>query len=462
MTGTPTRVAVQVGAATVRVAGAEADGEPWLIAELPGPGPGVAALLADLVEPVPDELLLVHPACWPAARVAAWARDAAGLAGRVRAVPAPVAAAGWRAAAVLDVGHAGAEATRVAADGSVLTCRTCPVGGSRLDEELLVMLGLRAEVADTRVEAQRVREALSLLPTADARWPGAETSVRVAAGELRAALVGPLGAAVDVLREVLARDGPAPVLLVGGVARAPLLAELVDGVGIIGAVVAPRPDAAAVLGALALPRPAGGPRAPGGPTPAAPRLPPPAPRGRHPVRAALLTVAAAGLVAALLAVGAVFSPSPTAVAVPAGVLVQYGYRIDVPDGWEHTGGLPQRRRILLTPAGAPDGSDLVAVERTPLGYDSGAEPERARAELRAEFDAAVAGGSPLSGYEPSARLAGREVTAYRQQDSAASVVEWFVVLDGDAQLSVGCRHTPSGTDAVWAACAVVVGSVRRE
>ena len=35
------------------------------------------------------------------------------------------------------------------------------------------------------------------------------------------------------------------------------------------------------------------------------------------------------------------------------------------------------------------------------------------------------------------------------------------VLDGDAQLSVGCRHTPAGAGPVAAACATVVGSLHR-
>ena len=69
-------------------------------------------------------------------------------------------------------------------------------------------------------------------------------------------------------------------------------------------------------------------------------------------------------------------------------------------------------------------------------------------------------GSALSGYG-SAQFGGRAAVTYHQRERAGAVVEWFVVLDGDAQLSVGCRHTPAAADAVRAACAVVVGSVRR-
>jgi type VII secretion-associated protein (TIGR03931 family) len=462
VSGTPVRVAVQAGAAAVRVAGAAAEGAPWLLAELPAPGPATAALLAELVAPGPEELVLVHPGRWPPDRVAEWVRRHAGLAARVRAVPAPLAAAGRGGCAVLDVGASGAEAALLTVDGSVRAFATAEVGGRVLDE-LLAARGMGG-----RNGAREVREALSLLPAVEG----------IAAADLDRVLAVPLGAAVHALRDVLAGAGPVPVLLVGGVARSPLLARLVDDAGIAGAVVAPRPDVAAVLGALALPaghdvRCSG--QEPDARVPAeqageldsergeapdqvAPRLPPLPPRRRRPLRAALRTIAVAAAVVLLLAAGRLLAP-PAGAGVAAGVLVQYGYRLDLPADWEHTGGLPERRRVLLTPVSAPEGSDLIAVERSPLGYDASAEPERARAELRAVFDTAVSRGSALSDYDPDTRFAGRAVTSYRQEDGR-TVVDWFVVLDSDAQLSVGCRHTPAGAAAVGAACAVVVGSVR--
>lgn len=194
---------------------------------------------------------------------------------------------------------------------------------------------------------------------------------------------------------------------------------------------------------------------------------------------------AGAAVAGLLAVGAAAAPTPAgptpagptptaptaaapiaaaptaAAALPAGVLVQYGYRLDVPPGWEHNGGLPERRRILLTPTGTPDSTDVIAVEHSVLGYDADAEPDRALADVRAEFTTAVAGGSTLTDLRPDT-VAGRAVLRYRQRDAdGRSEVDWFVIFERNAQLSVGCRHTPRGTVAVGAACPVVVGSVRR-
>ncbi|GAA1331347.1 type VII secretion-associated protein [Pseudonocardia xinjiangensis] len=487
MSGTPVRVAVQLGAATARVAAAGADGEPWLVARKPARGVTVASLLAEFA-PGPEELVLVHPPGWPAPRTASWVGRCAGLACRVRAVPVPVAAAGCGDVAVLDVGHGAAEATRLDASGNVLAVRSRAVAGAALDAVLAELLGLSSDDPAAVAEARRVREALSLLPSVQA---GAPEPVPVRASEVRPLLARQLAVAVEALREVLLEAGPAPVLLVGGVARTPLLAELVDEAGIAGAAgvaVAPRPDVAAVLGALVLPDAGGHPwsvRVPdAGRTPhrestaaapfAAPgsgpersaalvarRLPPPPVRTRSLLRIVSSAAAAAVLVAGLLGAGVLLPSRPPAAVVPAGVLVQYGYRLDVPAGWEHTGGLPERRRTLLTPAGAPEGSDLIAVERSPLGYDTGAEPERARAELRAEFESAAAAGSALRDYTTTT-LAGREVATYRQRGAdGRTVVDWFVLLDGDAQLSVGCRHTAAGSSAVRAACDVVVASVRR-
>jgi type VII secretion-associated protein (TIGR03931 family) len=445
----PVRVAIQEGAATVRVAGAAADGPPWLIAELPAPGPGVAVLLADLVGAAPEELVLVHPARWPPERADRWVRDCAGLAARVRTVPAPVAAAGRGGVAVLDVGASVAEAALLDVDGHVRAVAAAGVGGHLLDELVAARTG--RDLAAARA----LREALSLLPAVDG----------IAAAEVRPQLTEPLRAAVAALSKVLA--GAPRVLLIGGLARTPLLARVVDEETAAEVEVAARPEAAAVLGALTAPERMLGPYccSDGRPTAVRPHsadhLPALPARRRQPLRVAFLATAVAVAVVVLLALGRFLVP-PAAQAVAAGVLVQYGYRVDLPAGWQHTGGLPERRRVLLTPLATPEGSDLIAIEHSPLGYDTAAEPQRAQAELRAAFDAAVAEGSAFSGYDPGGHFAGRPVTAYRQEEPGGTVVDWFVVLERDAQLSVGCRHTSLGAEAVQAACAVVVASVRHD
>ena len=195
----------------------------------------------------------------------------------------------------------------------------------------------------------------------------------------------------------------------------PLVAELLDAAGCPDVVVADRPDTAAVLGALRLPaEPADRSSGRGPPPyPVGPELPPSwfPPSGRRSLRTASVALAGALFAAVLLWLGLVLFPPGESPASAAGVLVQYGYRLEVPAGWEHTGGLPERRRVLLTPAAMPESREVIAVERAPLGYDTDAERPRALAELRAEFEAAVAGGSRLTGYRTSstARQAGRSL-----------------------------------------------------
>jgi hypothetical protein len=383
------RVAVAPGRHAVRVASTTVGGVPRLLAELPThlpPHPGgtdgaaprgrvetCRTALQRLVGPAITEVVVVHPPGRPSASVQTWLDAATAVAPRFRRVAAPVAAAtGTPARAVLDVGRSGAEATLLQA-GRIVARRSSGVGGDRLD------LAVRALLPGaSAAEARRVREALSLLP--ETRYG----SLRVEAEQMRAALAPLLDEAVAALATVVAAGGePVSVLLTGGVARCPLLAECVDAAGFAADVqVAPRPDLAAVLGALALgpPPPAAQTTAPAATPRYLPALPPVG-RVRRWGSAALTAVVVGGLAGAGTAV-AVPMRAPPAATPAAGVLVQYGYRLDVPAGWEHTGGLPERRRSLLTRVGTPQGTDLIAVERTPLGYDADAEPERAARRLR--------------------------------------------------------------------------------
>jgi hypothetical protein len=236
-----TRVAVQVGAAWLRVAIDEP--RPRLLAELPPSG--LSQAITDLFGGPVDELVVVHPAgTRPAVP--------AGIAQVVRAAPAAVAAVhrdGTEGVSV-DVGHSTTEVALVRA-GRVATERRVAVGGACLDAVTRSLLSRMVPV--DAVEACRVREALSLFPAAHTR--GTPTAL-LDADTLRAASTRPLTPIVDAVRAVVAAAGSGrapPVLLVGGVARTPLLAELLDAAGIESVRVAERPDSAAVLGALRLP-----------------------------------------------------------------------------------------------------------------------------------------------------------------------------------------------------------------
>lgn len=185
----------------------------------------------------------------------------------------------------------------------------------------------------------------------------------------------------------------------------------------------------------------------------------PQPSARRRIRPAgaltVATVLTAGALTALLVDTA--TAGPPAHADPA-ALAQYHYALRVPAGWEHSGGRPERRRTLLTPTAAPAGSDLIAVEQTPLGYDADAEPDRARAELAERFALDARTEPGLLGPLRPDRIGGRPVTTYRQFDGSTTT-DWHVLFDRDAQLSVGCRHTAAGAATVAAACAEVLASL---
>ena len=135
-----------------------------------------------------------------------------------------------------------------------------------------------------------------------------------------------------------AGPAPPPVLLIGGVARTPLLAELLDAAGVPDVRVAERPDGAAVVGALRLPRaPARRDAPPDVPVDRAVRHPPAGPPdgvlasdlwlGPGTARSRALAVGAAAAVAVGRAARgghrvAGGRPGPPAAA---GDLVQYGY-----------------------------------------------------------------------------------------------------------------------------------------
>lgn len=181
-------------------------------------------------------------------------------------------------------------------------------------------------------------------------------------------------------------------------------------------------------------------------------------RRAHPTRArrglVLPGVAVVGVL--LVGAGTVLGTTEGPPAPPSGTLVQYGYSVALPAGWEHTGGDPERRRTLLTRTSSPEGVELVSVERSPLGYDTAAEPDRARAELAIVHAAS----GDLGELRPDT-IAGRAVTRYRQQAGPDAVVDWFVLFDGTDELVVGCRRPARGAvPETERACADVVGSVR--
>ncbi len=68
------------------------------------------------------------------------------------------------------------------------------------------------------------------------------------------------------------------------------------------------------------------------------------------------------------------------------------------------------------------------------------DPQSARTQLLAGFEAARTAGGGVSDLQPDTTFAGRQVATYRQVAGPGTTVEWVVVFAGTTQLSVGCRH----------------------
>ncbi|HEY0573122.1 MAG TPA: type VII secretion-associated protein [Pseudonocardia sp.] len=474
------RLAVELGSSPVRLAAADGPGgAPRL---LPGRSASSASQvvraalrrLASVVDPL-EELVVVHPAHWTPRAAATAARRLAGPGVPVRARSSALAAAREVAArrrlppgplGVLQVGPYGACATVLAGAGAGTAAGACATvlagagdgAGTAAGAGACAVAGTPAGAGAGAVLACRHS------PTSDDDHP-----VRLLAEAAAEARVPPPELTAGVL--LLAVAVPTERLIewiTDLIGERPLVPTDPEHVAVLGALRAdPEPETPPALPAyLRASRPGPAPR------PLAAELLPPPPAPRR-VRGALAGLAVSLLAAALTAVGsgglARTSGAPVghqpAESVPTEgsnhLLAQYDYTLGVPAGWRHSGGLPERRRSLLTPVGTPNGSDLIAVEQTPLGYDSAAEPDRAFRELRDRYQRAVDDGEPLAEFTLATRVADRNVIAYRQrQPRLGTDVQWYVLFERDAQLSVGCQHTPAGADTVRAACVEVLGSLR--
>ena len=135
-------------------------------------------------------------------------------------------------------------------------------------------------------------------------------------------------------------------------------------------------------------------------------------------------------------------------------VAQYDYRFTAPPGWSQIGGDAANREVQLKPDG-PDGQDLIAVQERALDYDATAQRDLAISQVRSAVDKA---GSAFSGFSTGTSFGGKDVVYYRQQLDGATV-DWYVVLKGKAQVSVGCQYPAGDQDTVHAACQQVVSTL---
>ncbi|NMO93441.1 type VII secretion-associated protein [Actinomycetospora sp. TBRC 11914] len=173
--------------------------------------------------------------------------------------------------------------------------------------------------------------------------------------------------------------------------------------------------------------------------------------------AAVAAVTAAVVVVVLVVAGLHGGTGGSATAAPPTVVSAFSHAYELPAGWLPDGTDAASRRSRIRPADQPRGPNLIAVQESALASP---DPQSARAQLLAGYEAARAGGGGVSDLQPDATFGGRPVATYRQVAAPGTTVDWVVVFAGTTQLSVGCRHDDQGRDAVLAACAHVVSTLR--
>jgi molecular chaperone DnaK len=459
-----------------------------------------------------DLLVLTHPADWGAVRTRVLRQAGQGLAAELSLVPEPVAAAVFHSAsvpmldpasrssaempdgaalAVLDMGGGTVDASVVRRRGAafeVLATRgESNFGGADIDQVLLEHVGTLVsgqdsqawqslmegrEMADRRrrrVLRQDVRgakETLSRHAYTDVPMPPPFPDAHVTRADLERLISSRLGRAADLVAETVRAARLAPgelstVFLVGGSSRIPLVARLVyERTGVMPTTL-DQPETVVARGALraitldphwtgAFPgvRPSGPMRQPlEVPSPGYAAVPVAKRRGtRLPwivVGTVVVVVAAAVTVFRLVTAG----PDGKAIA-------QYDYRFIAPVGWRQTGGDAANREVRLQPGGG-NSLDVVAVQERALDFDSTAQRDLAISQIRSDVDKQ---GSAFSGFAHDVSFAGKDVVYYREQVTGA-VADWYVVLNGKAQVSVGCQYPDADQATVRTACQQVVSTL---
>jgi molecular chaperone DnaK len=135
-------------------------------------------------------------------------------------------------------------------------------------------------------------------------------------------------------------------------------------------------------------------------------------------------------------------------------IAQYDYQFTLPRGWQQTGGDSGERRVLIKPSDAVAGADAIAVQEFQLRQNTDTERATVVNQLR---DRVLARGS--FGFKPSVRYGGKDVVSYRARENGATV-DWYVIFDGNIQLSTGCQFTERGKARVGPACEEVVRGMR--
>ncbi|WP_020498891.1 type VII secretion-associated protein [Sciscionella marina] len=361
-----------------------------------------------------------------------------------------------------------------------------------------------------RADVRSSKETLSRHPYTDVPLPDPFNDAHVTRADLERLIGEPLRRTVELAAAALTdsqvpREQLGGVFLVGGSSRIPHVARLVhERLGVI-PVTLDQPETVVARGALRavlvdpehtdgystgpargpqsapqsqpVPPPyAAGPRpvvpqpVPA-PQPAPPRAAsPPPPFQQVPAEApakrkrALWIAGAVVVLAAAVVLGLVFgfggsTPEPPK-ADNGTPLAAYDYAFTLPAGWQQSGGNPPRRGITVSPGGDASPEARVYVEETRLRKP--VNNAQARQGFLADLEPKVRAAG-FTGFRPSIKYADRDVAYYRGQSAEGSVranVDWYVLVDGEVQLSIGCQYSEAQAQNMRPSCERIVRSMR--
>ncbi|OBF16153.1 type VII secretion-associated protein [Mycobacterium sp. ACS4331] len=175
-------------------------------------------------------------------------------------------------------------------------------------------------------------------------------------------------------------------------------------------------------------------------------------RSRVGIRSAA-TVAVALLLSAALIWWMGSSPGPGP-AGPTATLVEGRVAAAIPRDWtvRHVGTGPGSRRVEVV---SPDTTKVLHLTQAPV-------PGRGMAEVAAQLRASLDSQSPgvFVDFNPGDQRAGRHVVSYREQRGARDI-RWFVLVDGDTRIGIGCQSGRGAERDVAQVCDDAVRTARQ-
>jgi type VII secretion-associated protein (TIGR03931 family) len=138
---------------------------------------------------------------------------------------------------------------------------------------------------------------------------------------------------------------------------------------------------------------------------------------------------------------------------PGHTFAQYDYRFTAPLDWSQTGDNAAAKQVVVRPANAPAGNDLVVAQEIDMDFDATAD----RQQLVDYLQGVAQKSTVYSHFNGDTTFAGRQVISYQEAKDAATV-DWYVVAQGKVRVHVGCQYATASPqhDQVATACEQVV------